>query len=224
MLVVRGHIRNSFETRDLYDFIETIHSIFPDLEIFIHTWSVFANNLSWRKIDVNNEIVTEEKLHKYFGKFSAYIKHIIIDDDQNIQLHGNLNGKIGGNDGLMPIHGWKNYWYGKHKIIDYIYNLHKYDEEPLINVRFDLLSNSNRINKDFIVSFLKNNSNTTFKKNHFLFNFEQYGNDNIYMGNINTMHKLTTKFFYELDDILNKNSEVKNQEKLVYRINSLIFD
>ena len=49
-------------------------------------------------------------------------ENIIIDDDATIQLIGNLNGNI--NNGPMPIIGWKNYWYGKYKIIEYkqIYN------------------------------------------------------------------------------------------------------
>jgi hypothetical protein len=222
ILVLRGHIRNSFETKKLYNFIETLHNIFPDLKIFIHTWNIFANNISWRPINVNNEYVTEEIIYNYFGKLSNYIKHIIIDDDKNIQLNGNLIGNI--NNGPMPIIGWKNYWYGKYKIIDYLYNLFIYDDEMIVNFRFDVFNNSNNFDKELIMNFIKDNSKTNFSKNIFLFNYEKNGIDNLYIGNINTMYKLTNTFFYELDDILSKNNDTTHQERLVYRINRQLFN
>jgi hypothetical protein len=36
------------------------------------------------------------------------------------------------------------------------------------------------------------------------------------------MHKLTTYFHYNLDEIISKNPDVTSAEKLVYRINNLI--
>lgn len=222
ILIIRGHIRNSFESKDLYNLIEELYNLFPDLKIFIHSWNIFANNISWRKININNNIVNEEIIYNYFDKLNPCIKHIIIDDDKNIQLNGNLVGNI--NNGPMPIIGWKNYWYGKYKIIDYIYNNCNCNDEMVINFRFDIFNNSNSFNKKIIIDFIKNNSNITFKKNIFLFNKEKNGIDNIYIGNVNTMYKLNNKFFYELDDILKKNSNVKNQERLVYRINSQLFN
>ena len=38
------------------------------------------------------------------------------------------------------------------------------------------------------------------------------------------MYKLINTFFYELDDILIKNNDIKNHEILVYRINTFLFD
>ena len=222
IIVIRGHVRNSFETNQLYNFIEEVHNIYPDLKIFIHTWNIFANNISWRNIDVNSAQVNEERINNYFGKLSNCIKHIIIDNDKDIKLIGNLVGTI--NNGPMPIIGWKNYWYGKYKIIDYIYNEEKYDEETVVNLRFDLFSNSNNFDKNLIIDFIKKNNEINFTKNQFLFDYEANGIDNIYIGNINTMYKLTNKFFYELDDILCKNNNTRNQERLVYRINEQIFN
>ena len=77
IIVIRGHVRNSFETNQLYNFIEELHNIYPDLKIFIHTWNIFANNISWRNIDVNSAQVNEERINNYFGKLSNCIKHII---------------------------------------------------------------------------------------------------------------------------------------------------
>ena len=222
ILIIRGHIRNSFDTKELYDFVEILYNAYPKLKIFVHTWNIFANNISWRNININNQPVSKDIIYNYFGKLSTCIKHIIIDDDKNIQLHGNLDGKI--NNGLMPILGWKNYWYGKYKIIDYIYNQHSYHDEVIVNTRFDLLNNSNTFDKELIINFVNKNSETKLKKNVFLLDMEENGIDNIYIGNITTMYKLTRTFFYELDNILSNNNNTIHQERLVYRINNSLFD
>jgi hypothetical protein len=222
ILIIRGHIRNSFETKNLYNLIKEIHIIFPDLKIFIHTWNIFANNISWRTININEQIVNDKIIYDYFDDLKYLIEKIIIDDDTKINLIGNLCGKI--NNGPMPIIGWKNYWYGKHKIIDYLYNSNIDENEMIVNFRFDVLSNSNSFHDKMIVNFIKNNSNIIFKKNIFIFDTNRCGIDNIYIGSIKTMYKLTNKFFYELDDILINNRNIGHQEMLVYIINNILFD
>ena len=224
ILIIRGHIRKSFEDKHLYNFIERLYNINSDIEIYIHTWNIFSNNISWRNIDIDNTIVTEEVINTYFEKYSKYIKHIIIDNDNQIKLNGNLEGKI--NNGKTPIIGWKNYWYGKYKIIDYLYNTNiDIDKNKIIiNFRFDLFNNSNNFNVNLINNFIKNNINKIFIKNIFMFeNENRCGIDNIYIGNIETMKKLIDYFHFHLDDILKLNNNVLNQEYLVYRINSQIF-
>ena len=109
-------------------------------------------------------------------------------------------------------------------MIKLFYNQQKYDEETVVNLRFDLFSNSNNFDKNLIIDFIKKNNEIKFTKNEFLFDYEANGIDNIYIGNIATMYKLTNKFFYELDDILCKNNNTRNQERLVYRINEQIFN
>ena len=138
ILIIRGHIRNSFENKILYNLIKEIYDLFPDLKIFIHTWNIYCNNLSWRIMDIDSRIVNEELIYEYFDDLKHIIHNIIIDDDTKIQLIGNLNGNI--NDGFMPIKGWKNYWYGKYKIIDFLKNkLDDDNKEPIINFRFDII-------------------------------------------------------------------------------------
>jgi len=233
ILILRGHIRNSFETKCLYNLIKEIHMTCSDLKIFIHTWNIFANNISWRNININEQPVNNKIIYEYFDDLKDLIQEIIIDDDTKINLIGNLNGNI--NNGPMPIIGWKNYWYGKHKIINYLNNkkmdknidenVDKNINEMIINCRFDICSNSNPFCKEQIINFIKKNSNTIFKKNIFVYNDEFHcGIDNIYLGNINTMYKLTNIFFNELDDILLKHNDVVNQEFLVYSINNILFD
>ena len=223
IIVIRGHIRGSFETRQLYDLLKELHIIFPDLKIFIHTWNIFANNLSWRHIPVNEQTVNDTVIYHYFDDLKHLIKNIIIDDDTKITLIGNLCGGI--NNGPMPIIGWKNYWYGKHQIMNTICDMHVDENEPIVNLRFDIMANSNSFNNETVVDFIKNNSNMIFTKNVFLFKDEHnQGIDNIYMGNVNTMCKLINKFFYNLDDILIENNDTIHQEYLVFRINNMLFD
>jgi hypothetical protein len=222
IVVIRGHLRESFDTKNLYYFIEELNNIFPDLKIFIHTWNVYSNNLSWRKININNNEVNEEIIYNYFSKFKDCIKCIIIDDDKKIKKNGNLKGKIGNSS--TPVDGWKNYWYGQFKIINYIFNENKYNDETIINFRFDLFNNSNNFNKNLIIDFIKNNSNVKFNKNEFLFNEMKPGIDNIYMGNINTMYILVHMFYYKLDYILSNNKNVIFPEVLVHKVNSKLFN
>jgi hypothetical protein len=223
ILILRGHIRKSFETNDLYNLIKELYVTYPDLKIFIHTWNIFANNLSWREITTNNNIVNNEIIYNYFDDLKHLVKHIIIDDDSKIQLIGNLSGNV--SNSAMPIIGWKNYWYGKYQIMNLLYNLHVPKDEMIINCRFDILDNSNSFDHTNIINFINHYNGINLTKNMFLFNDEYHtGIDNIYIGNINMMYKLIDKFFYELDDILIKNNNIFCHEILVYRINSILFD
>jgi hypothetical protein len=191
ILIIRGHIRNSFENKNLYDFIKLIYNNFSDIQIYIHTWNIFSNNISWRKINVNNNIVNEKIIYDYFDDLSHLIKHIIINDDTQIKMIGKTNGNVCCS--LMPIIGWKNYWYGKFEIVNYIYN--KIDEnEMVVNFRFDINTNSNSIDNNCSLNFIKENNKLKFTKNIFLKD-RITGVDNIYIGNIKTMYKLTHTFF-----------------------------
>jgi hypothetical protein len=222
ILLLRGHIRSSFNSKELYNFISILYELYPDLKIFIHTWNIIANNISWRNINVNNNIITEELIRNYFGNLSNIIKHIIIDNDKQIELIGNLQGKIC--KSLMPTIGWKNYWYGKYKIIEYIHtNFNCYDE-MVINTRFDLFSNSNNFNIQVILELIAKNNKMQFHKNIFLFDDEKWGIDNIYIGNVNTMYKLIKVFHYQLDELLIKNPHIGSQEFLVFRLNNILFN
>ena len=109
IIILRGHIRTSFNYTTLYNFIKNIYEQYKDIEIYIHTWNIFQNNLSWRKVQNNNNLVTVKLIENYFHDIKHLIKKIIIDDDKKIQLNGNLNGLINGS--LSPIKGWKNYIY-----------------------------------------------------------------------------------------------------------------
>jgi len=219
ILILRGHIRESFKTPQLYNLVKKLSILLPDLKIVIHTWNIIANNISWREIELDTTTVTADTIFNYFGDLKHLIKLIMIDDDSKINLIGNVNGNI--NNGPMKLIGWKNYWYGKFKIIHYLRD--KVDKnEPIINCRFDVMNNSNSFDERTILSFIMNNRALT--KNVFLFNDEDHcGIDNIYMGNSNTMYKLCYVFHHHLDAILLKHNDTKFQEKLVFRVNGELF-
>ena len=217
ILILRGHIRDSFKTINLYNLIKSIYIKYPNLEIYIHTWNIYNNNLSWRIIEPNYNIVNINIILEYFNDIKNIIKHIIIEDDSQIKLIGNLNGKIAPYC-AHPIKGWKNYWYSQFKIFIDINDI-------IINMRFDVLYNSNSIEKETIYNFINDNINIIndkLYKNIFLFDKETLGIDNIYIGNINTMTKLVNKFYYELDNIIINYLDIRSAEFLVFYINNIL--
>lgn len=220
ILLLRGHLRNAFSDLRLFNLVTRVSSLDNTLKIYIHTWNVYSNNISWRRIEINNRLVTIDEIYNYFGNLRTLISGILIDDDKTISLTGNLSGKIGG---LLPVIGWKNYWYGKHRLIDYVYNQDINKDELVINCRFDVLTNSNNFTEDEILDFIKRNLRTRFTKNVFIRNIECTGIDNIYLGNIETLKKLSDIFYYRLDDIINENSKCIHPEHLVFKINNTLF-
>lgn len=230
VLLLRGHIRNSFENDKLYDFIKEI-SLIETIDIYIHTWNVYSNNLSWKEIKEDNRIVDEEKILSYFRDLKDNIKHIIINDDLKIELVGKKKGYIG--NGKMPLIGWKNMWYGNNVMIDYISQ--KYNSEDIIiNTRIDILTNSNIdfYNYDKMLYFIKRSLRVFYtnkyniKKNIFMYIDEWVGIDNLFFGNIYTMQKIIKHFHYNLDEIIESYDEGKftfPHELLVFRENEKIF-
>jgi hypothetical protein len=215
ILMLRGHIRNSFDNNNLYNLIKCLSDNYK-LVIYIHTWKIQQNNISWRKMENIDKLITQDIIFEYFNDLKYLIKHIIIDDDNDITLIGNLKGRISG----IPTIGWKRYWYGKYKIIDYI-NSNENDKN-IINMRFDVLKNSNNFTAQSITNFIDNNIYKNITNNIFLNNDTACcGCDNIYIGNINTMFYLIKHFYYNLDEILIKYPYIINPEKLVFFENTI---
>ena len=72
VIMIRGHIRQSFNNDKLYLFIKKLMNIY-NLHIYIHTWDIFQNNISWRKMNINNTKVTENVIYHYFRDCSPCI-------------------------------------------------------------------------------------------------------------------------------------------------------
>ncbi len=222
VIMLRGHIRKSFKDDNLYLFIRELMTEY-NLFIYIHTWDIFQNNISWRNLQQDNTQVTEAIIYKYFRECKNAIKNIIIEPDNNISLIGNIFGTIANTK--MPIIGWKNMWYGMN------HNIHKIvvdipPNTPIVNMRFDLFDvfkeKSNHINKKNAINYIKSNYKSYYDKNIFYYKNETLGIDNIIMGNINTMYRLINHFHNNLDNIVLKYPNNKHQEFIVYRENNFI--
>ena len=219
ILIIRGHIRNSFNNQKLYDLLKKISENY-NLSIYIHTWNIQQSNISWREIKQINNIITKEIIYEYFKDLNIFIKYIIIDDDTQIKLIGNLEGTIGPK---CPKIGWKRYIYGLYKITNYVKNY--YSNEFIANMRFDILENSNSITEHQILLLINNNHiyNNEFTKVIFLYNNLYYGLDNIFCGNIKVLYKLLKYFNENLDYIISRNKQIISQEFLLFIENELIF-
>ena len=220
-IIIRGHIRNSFETNELYNLIKYL-SLNYKIEIYIHTWSIKQNNISWRLIENDFTEINIEYIQAYFKDLFIFIKKIIIESDENIKLKGVLDGKI--LSSKTNILGWKRYIYGQYKILKYLYKNNKFDKNKFIlNIRFDLFSNSFIFPYDEIINFIDNNYISS-NKNIFLREGEYCGIDNIIIGTIKSNYKLISYIHNNLDSILlyKENNGLMHPEFIISRINKKI--
>ena len=218
IIIIRGHIRKSFNNPKLLNLIKDIYKIHNDIKIYIHTWNIFSNNLSWRQIDIDNNLVTKKIINEYFEEYYLLIKDILIEDDENIELIGLKEGYV--NSGPCPIRGYKNHFYGNYKIIEHINNLHNNKKECILNFRFDVLENSCSIEDKKILELIEKNINIKFEKNIFINDYEFCGCCNIYIGNIYTMLKLIKHMYYFFDEIMKKHNNTIHQEFFIFRENN----
>jgi hypothetical protein len=140
----------------------------------------------------------------------------MIEDDSRIELFGSKTGNV--SISRCPKIGWKNMWYGKKRIIDYLAQNMLDPNEIIINCRFDIFLNSNSLPEMFVFHFIERNKNKKLIRNLFPFFRERTGIDNIYMGTLHTMFNLIYHFHYNLDDITQRHV-VGCQEFLVFREN-----
>jgi hypothetical protein len=221
ILIIRGHIRDSFRNKRLYNLIKEINEIYH-IEIFIHTWNIYSSNLSWRKINTDLTEVTRDIIYEYFYDLSFLIKHIIIDNDKLIEVKGKKEGLI--SKSKCPVLGWKFMWYGKFRIIDHIKNMNYDNNTIVINMRFDILTNSYSSEFNQIFNFICNDIQIEYEKNIFIKKKFVPGIDNIYIGNLHTMHMLISHFHNNLDEFHRKQrNESVYQEELVFRENNKLF-
>ena len=223
IILLRGHVRTSFNNNRLYLFIKYLCFTYKNVEIYIHTWNIIQNNISWRKIVTRETTITKNTIHKYFNDCSQYIKNIIIDDDKQITLNGDTEGKIAGS--LCPLIGWKNYWYGQYQIIDYINSIVN-KNKFILNLRFDVFYNPHSLLEQNIIMFIDQHYHTkiTLTENKFFYDKFFLGCDNCFIGNVTTMYKLIHHFHYNLDNILKKYKMIGHQEGLVMIENSILFN
>jgi len=221
ILLLRGHIRDSFDNDRLYNLVQLMRNILGDFDIYIHTWHIFQNNLSWRINNNNENLVFHDTIYKYFRDLKTMIKCVVIENDNDIKLHGNLDGYI--HYTRAPIKGWKNYWTGKYDILNHMNNIIGDKNIVIVNTRFDIMNNYISYSEDDIINFIERNMNNNFNRNVFVDDNRIIGIDNLYMGTLYTQHRLAEHFYFNLDDIIKKSLGVVHQEELALIENRTLF-
>ena len=219
LLLIRGHIRNAFDTEDLYNFVKQIHQLYK-VDIYIQTWSVFSNSISWRPISDNPIKVTDEIIRAYFKEVP--IKSILILDDTKITITGNKTGFVIKSG--IPIIGWKNMWYGKAAVADHVAEC-EHSDTLLINTRFDLFCNSNNPTAANLLLFVEKNNNTQPTSLIFMSSLACCGIDNFYITTVAINSRISHHFNTNLDEILSRREyhSTVHPEKLVFYENARIF-
>jgi len=225
ILILRGHIRDSFLTKDLYNLVKSLKSITAtdDFHIYIFTWSILQSSKSWRSLQQIDTKITKELILNYFQDLKLNIRHISIEEEANISLIGSTDGNIG--IGPCPKLAWKNYWFSLNKITTQVLQDH---QTYVINMRFDILSN---FNKELTPPFEIISKAIAFSKekqwtqNKFILDKACCGIDNIIFGSASTQQALAAHFHNNLDEILRKPkyANIRNQELLVYFENENYF-
>jgi len=208
---IRGHIRNSFNSKRLKNFVKLLKLHFPNIKFILQTWknTECKKGESWKTITENNNIISKLTIENYFEDKNI-TEHCLIIDEESIELVGSTSGKIG--IGLCPKQGWKNMWYGIYKGLEY-FDI-KSSNDIIVSFRYDYfdIQQSSAIDEKKIIQFIKNNLDNENIK------FIQYkvpGTDNLYMGKYNKTKELIDKFHFELDNILSMNKSIYHQEYLV---------
>ena len=207
VLVIRGHVRNSFDTNVLYNFVKDLSSVF-NIMIYIHTWNVKQTSMSWRKIQQDDTKITEDVLKEYFKDLYKYVQHVIIDDDKNIELNGETNGLLAKTK--TSLLGWKRCVYGQYRILKHVRGI--FARETVVNTRFDLFSNSYVFTYDEVLNFVINSYGKRPTQNMFLRPGMYCGVDNVIVGTAETTFALANYLHHNLDHLVSVNPDVVHPE------------
>jgi hypothetical protein len=222
-LILRGHIRDSFNDNNLYYLIKGTMQLYPFMKIYIHTWNKKSSNKSWRTVLQDNTIITEKMIRNYFKDTAKCIQTILIDNDERIEIVGNKNGIICKTK--QPVIAWKNMWYGIERIMQEVVKDESNNKRIVINTRFDIMNNShNKSATDFYQFVKKNIESPKMKRNQFHYvNNDYYGIDNLQAGDVKTMQILIHHFYSNMDEILKMYPNIFVQEVIVFYENNRIF-
>ena len=210
---IRGHIRESFNTKILYFFIKILRIKFPNVIIIFQTWNNIEckNNESWKEINEKDNNIDLMKLKKYF-------KNEIIDNtnclicNSNIKYHGLTEGNICLSP--APRKGWKNMWFGINEGFKKI----KDEEKDVVLFRYDYfdINQSKMIGYKEIIEFIEEHMESP--KIKFYKKDENTGVDNFFIGNVKKVRELIELFYFNLDEIEKKYPNEVHQEFLVPKI------
>lgn len=217
-------MRSSFGDPRLKSLIDKISEGF-DARIYVQTWNVVQNGLSWRKLKPVDEIVDERKIIEYLG--SDNIKNIRILDDSKIRHHGNISGNVGRTP--CPVLAWKNMYYGK-----FVAARAVFDNEPPesvnIQIRFDILSNPFSPKESELMEFLDreydliSSGDLGEERIRFLHMRCFLGVDNTYMATASDMYKYIYYMYYDMDRIIDFHKRTIHQEHIAFHERKSFFE
>jgi hypothetical protein len=148
-LMLRGHIRTSFDDDKLYNLLKKMTTDY-NVDIYIYTFNIKSAGKIYKTEDkeVNNQKITENDIKIYLKDLIKFTKAIIIDENGSANLNNDRNiGNISRNKFL---HMWNSIYgvikYVKNTNIDYIY---------AINMRLDYYQLSDKFPKTFSLTHMR---------------------------------------------------------------------
>lgn len=194
-LVLRGHIRDTFDDYMLKNFIQKLCSQFK-VDIYCHSWSETEAKLSYRALNRRNLKKVDRQY--IIQNLDIQPKVILIEDDEKIKLNGQkFKGSIF--SAGAPFVAWKRMWHGMYSICEKVpdnYNL-------VVNIRYDLFRWSKKYNQKITNKLIIDKCHSVLGKEgvHFLDRVSLFGVDNIYFGSVDGMKQLCYNFHYNLDEL-----------------------
>lgn len=210
-VLIRGHIRNSFDNDTLYQMCKRINDE-HGIELYLQTWNVYSNSLSWRPINSDNTVVTKEVIYEYFKDLSPCIKFLQIDSEKYIYFKKTPEGKVGGSP--MPMLGWKYLIYSMFNLVKMVKDNFTITE-PIILTRYDInLIPHNNLSIDYILEYINNfkliNPPLIFAKGNLNLHT---GCENLIYGNIDTIYNLLYRMWNQTGAVVLRHAKHGSQEK-----------
>jgi len=213
-LILRGHIRSSFEDERLRFLVGDIFNRF-DVRMYVQTWNILQNSLSWRRLEEVSKRVCKGFVDGYMRPHLA--KKILVMDDSEIVHPGSIEGTIGRTK--CPVLGWKNMYRGMLEAAEAVVANEDHDH-PTLQMRIDILSNPFSPEKKEILDFIERDYEVAKRDREERIRFLRMrcflGVDNIYMARSSDMHRFISYMYYNMDRILEIHCGSKNQEHIAF--------
>jgi hypothetical protein len=212
-ICLRGHLRDGLTDSRLTDYLTLLKNKGHSVDLFLHTWNVSEAKSSYRPLDHDKSFaVNRDILIDYFQGHS--IKQIIVDDDNNLELHGNLQGTVA--KSKCPRIAWKRMWAGKFKLASHLYHNHTYDYDLVVSTRYD------KFTTPVCYTPVKNLLKMTTRGEGLSLKYPQHyrllkGVDNYYCGSVQAIYDIACAFHYTLDEIETKYNIKSFHEELFYK-------
>ena len=209
-LLLRGHIRNSFDNDNLYNLLRALDTRY-NLELYIQMWNICSSSASWRPVSQNNTAVTGHTVKAYFRELVPKIKTLIISDEKDTTLYGSLVGNVSRSG--MPMKGWKYMIYSMFQITESLYNNSTDRSEKVVITRFDVMENSNSFSKEHIIEYVSRNIDTlqpiVFARES---KTAHWGCENLMIGDIGSLYRLLYNMYKHTDEVLARHTPCAHQE------------